>query len=336
MKTFTWFLGVDVSKDRLDMTLLHDSEQLDYRYIENNSTGIKEYFKWIKSEFKVKLSDCLVCMEYTGIYNNHLLQAGQTLGLNLWLESAINIKLSGGISRIKNDKIDSSKIAVYAYRFQDKVRLWQPPRAIVQKLNLLSKQRDKLLKIKHMLEVSIKENLLFMDKNTARELRENIRKPLDSIIVTIKTLDAKIENLIRSDEQISALAKIITSVPGVGKVTAVKMIVTTNEFQDIQDPRKYACYGGVAPFERTSGMSIRGKTQVSKKANLSVKKLLSMCAATAIKNDPEIRSFFERKVATGKNKMSVINAVRNKIIHRVFACVNQNRLFEKNFQNALA
>lgn len=335
MENFTWFLGIDVSKSKLDLTLQKGPEKVDYRAIENNTTSIRAYFRMLKNDFKVQLSECLVCMEYTGIYNNHLLQVGDKLCLKIWIESAASIKLSAGVSRIKNDKVDSFKIAMYAYRFKDKARLWVKPRRVLCLLDLYSKRREKLVKIKHMLQVEKKDNLIFLEKDIAKEIDvyPQLVKKIDALI---KKIEAKIEALINGDEQIKELAKIITSVPGVGRITAVKMITTTKEFKEINDPRKYACYGGVAPFERSSGSSIRGKTQVSKKANLSVKTMLSLCAASAIQHDPDMGAFYQRKVAEGKQKMSVINAVRNKIIHRVFACVNQNRLYEKKYQNVLA
>ena len=336
MEKFNWFLGVDVSKDTLDLSLFVGTTSIDYRQIENSPASVRSYFKQIKTEFKVQLAECLVCLEHTGIYNNHLLDTGLKLGLKIWVESALAIKLSCGISRVKNDKVDSAKIAVYAYRFQDKAKLWEPSNPTIELLNQLSKQREKLLKVRHQLEVSIGEKTLFMEKTLVKRIKDAIARPLKAVKVAIKALDAQIDEILNTDEQIKCKAKIITSVPGVGKVTAVKLIVTTNLFMNINDPRKYACYGGVAPFESTSGTSVRGKMQVSKKANLSVKALLSLCATSAIAHDPELRGFYLRKVEEGKNKMSVINAVRNKIIHRIFACVNQNRMFEMNYQNSLA
>ena len=336
MENFNWYLGVDVSKKTLDITLLQGTKKIDYRQIENTTQAINLYLKVLKQEFSCNLKECLLCMEHTGIYNNLLLQAGYKKDLPIWLESAMQIKQSTGVSRIKNDKVDSEKIAIYAYRFKDKARLWSPSSSTVNLLNQLSKQREKLLKVKHQLTVGHGENRLFMDKSLSKMMAEIVKKPIEEIMKTIKLIDSKIKAAIQSDEQTQSMVDIITSVPGVGIVTAVKIVVTTNEFKNINDPRKYACYGGIAPFERSSGTSIRGKTQVSKKANLSVKTILSMCASSSIVHDFEMKKFYERKVAEGKNKRSVLNAVRNKIIHRVFACVNQNRPYEKYYQNILA
>ena len=129
--------------------------------------------------------------------------------------------------------------------------------------------------------------------------------------------------------------KIVTSVDGVGMVTALNLITTTNEFLSINEAKKYACYSGIAPFEHSSGISIRGRTRVSHMANKKVKTMLHMAALAAIQMKGDIKEFYNRKVNEGKNKMCVINAVRNKIIQRVFACVKQDRLFEKNYHFCL-
>ena len=105
-------------------------------------------------------------------------------------------------------------------------------------------------------------------------------------------------------EKLKELFAIIESVPGVGKITATEIVINTNEFKKINDPRKYACYAGVAPFEHSSGTSVRGKTRTCKKANLKAKSLLHMSALIAARFNEDIREYYERKVAEGKNKMN--------------------------------
>ena len=128
---------------------------------------------------------------------------------------------------------------------------------------------------------------------------------------------------------------LVTSVTGIGAVTATQIILTTNEFKDINDPKKYACYAGVAPFTRESGV-MKGKSRVSHMANKTVKTLLHLAAMTAIQYNEDLKKFYERKtMEEKKNKMSVLNAVRNKLIARIFACVNQNRKYDKTYVNSL-
>jgi hypothetical protein len=68
---------------------------------------------------------------------------------------------------------------------------------------------------------------------------------------------------------------------------------------------------------------------VSHQANKGVKTLVHLAALTAIRYNTDMKTYYDRKVNEGKNKMLVINAVRNKLVHRVFACVNQNRPYKK-------
>ena len=120
----------------------------------------------------------------------------------------------------------------------------------------------------------------------------------------------------------------------VGIQTAAQIIIRTNEFRVINDAKKFACYCGVAPFTKESGL-FKGRARVSPMANKKLKKLLHMSALSAINYNTDMKQYYQRKVAEGKNKMSVINAVRNKLIHRIFTCVNQNRKYENIYSNVL-
>ncbi|GAB2546457.1 hypothetical protein GCM10027085_42240 [Spirosoma aerophilum] len=112
-----------------------------------------------------------------------------------------------------------------------------------------------------------------------------------------------------------------------GVTVATEVIITTNEFKDITDPKKFACYAGVVPFEQSSGRK-RGKPQVSRIANKKVKALLHLAALSASLHSDEFKTYFNRKVAEGKNKMLVLNNIRNKIVLRIFACVRRGQKYE--------
>ena len=91
----------------------------------------------------------------------------------------------------------------------------------------------------------------------------------------------------------------------------------------------------MVPFEHSSGKSVRGKSRVSHFAHKDLKTLLHMCAVGCISRKGELRDYYERKLAQGKNKMSVLNAIRNKIVHRIFAVVRDNTMYQKNYQYSL-
>jgi len=150
---------------------------------------------------------------------------------------------------------------------------------------------------------------------------ESISRPAIAALETsLAEFNRRIEDLLKEDIQLSRQAEIVMSIPGFGNVVASKIIIATQGFTRLTNPRALACYSGIAPFEHRSGTSIKGKTRVSHLANKDLKKMLHLA----------------RKVGEGKNKMSVINAVRNKLIHILMACIKNNTTYEKNFNHSLA
>ena len=148
----------------------------------------------------------------------------------------------------------------------------------------------------------------------------------------IKVIDKAIKELIQGDEKLSEISGYVQSVDGVGIVTTAEIIVTTNEFENFADAKKLACHCGVVPFEKQSGTSIKGKARVSNKANKKMKRLLHLAALAAIKVKGEFKQYYQRKKGEGKHVMSILNAIRNKLVLRIFACVKNKRYYEKEYQ----
>lgn len=333
---FKYFIGIDVSKKTLDFCLLLVGKTTLHLQTENNSKGIESFIKHCKQQFDLKLEESLFCMEHTGIYNYPLLDYLTEKQAAIWLESALHIKHSCGLQRGKNDKIDAERIAFYAYRNQDNVKLWQPARQVIKELKTLTALRTRLISAKKQLKSSLQEGSQFLNKDLQKKMKRCCQQSLKAIDQDLAKVDKQLNQLIASDEELNRLFNLITSVEGVGAVTAREVLITTNEFKNFTDAKKYACYAGVVPFQHQSGTSIRGKSRVSHLANKTVKTLLHMSALSAIRNCEELRDYYQRKVAEGKNKMSVINAVRNKLILRIFAVVRKNQKYEKNYNYALA
>ncbi|OAV68163.1 Transposase IS116/IS110/IS902 family protein [Bacteroidales bacterium Barb4] len=129
----------------------------------------------------------------------------------------------------------------------------------------------------------------------------------------------------------------LCTVEGIGNKTAVKMIVVTKGFTDFTDARKFCCHVGAAPFSYLSGSTILSRNRVSQRADKSIKALLHMAApVVAARCRGELHDCYERKAAEGKNKMSVPNAVRAKLVHRMFAVIRNNQDYQKDYVNALA
>jgi transposase len=331
---YTFFIGIDVSKSTLDLSVMYGKEFLFHSKITNDLSGLKEFWSVLKSKPGFELSKAIFCMEHTGIYNHHLLNFLYTKKANICLEASVHIKLSSGLQRGKNDKIDAQRIAQYALRNQEELKLWQPKRQVVQQLKHLASLRSRLLNAKKQLSVALSETRTF-DKQVAAEMKKACTSSLKALEKDVRLVEDKMSQVIENDELLKNLFHIVTSIQGIGKVTATEMIITTNEFKDITEPTKFACYAGVAPFEHSSGTSLKGRPRVSHKANKTMKSLLHMSALVAICYNDDLKAYYQRKVEENKNKMSIINAVRNKLIWRIFACVRNNKVYEKNYHTAI-
>jgi transposase len=327
---YHFFIGIDVSKSTLDFTLLAGKEKLLQIQTSNDLNGVRLFWKQLKQQTDFTLDKAVFCMEHTGIYNQHLLSFLYGKKASVCLESAVHIKRSAGLQRGKNDQVDALRIAQYAHKNRETLRLWEPKRQVITQLKELAALRSRLLNAKKQLAVPVKEMALF-GKQLAKQTAKLCKDTTDAIADDLKKVEAAIDQLIANDEHLKRLFDIVTSVEGIGKITATAMVICTNEFKDINNPAKFACYAGIAPFEHSSGSSIRGRARVSHQANKPMKTLLHLAAMVAICYNKDLNNFYQRKVAENKNKMSVINAVRNKLVHRVFACVNDNRLYQKNY-----
>ena len=330
---FISYLGIDISKKTLDCCLQLEHRIILEESIANKPGDIAQFFRKISKHVDLKF--LLVCIEHTGIYSNYLLNFLQKQKQAVWVESGIQIKYSSGLSREKNDKVDARKIADYAYTKRDKVRLHQFPRKELTRLHVLTSTRERLLKMKNQITVPLKEQEAFLDKETVKSLKFSVKKALKGIADSLKEVEKEISELIKSDKDLKKQFKLITSVSGVGKVTATRIIVHTNEFKKITCPKKFSCYVGTAPFGKKSGTSIRSRPRVSSFAYKKLKALIHMCVLSNIaskKKDNKFKRFYERKIAEGKNKMSTLNAVRNKLIQTIFAVVRTNKPFDLNHQ----
>jgi transposase len=332
----THFIGVDVSKKTLDVVVIKGGEILKQAKLANEKKSIRHFFKELKKEITdFHYPTTVICLEHTGIYAYILLNFLVNAKANICLEPGLQIKQSQGMQRGKNDKIDAKRIALYAYKNQQELRFWKPARPVVQKLQALLTLRERLIRVRTKLQIPLQEGMNFIDASIQKMIKLNSASSLKAIGKDIDKVEKEIQQLIDQDEILKRQFDIITSVPGVGRITASSIIVSTHEFKRITEAKKFACYAGVAPFEHTSGTSVRGKTRVSHMANMNIKRLLHLAALSASQHCSELSTYYNRKVSEGKSRLSVNNAVRNKLITRIFACIRDQRHYEKEYKNVL-
>jgi len=319
---YFYFVGIDVAKLSFYATILNfEEKEIAYSQFDNNDKGIKKMLKWVIS-FKIKLTETLFCAENMGIYVSEIACLSVEKNFPLALACPLMIKKSIGITRGKNDKIDSHRIASFVLHHHRKLKLYTPCSDAVLQLKGWLIVRENLVKQKVSNALII--NTFKSDKsfNASEQI-----KLLNKILITIKNnidkIEQKMEEVIKSDHSINKNFELLTSITGVGLIVASVFISTTGNFTNFTDPRKYACYCGVAPFEYSSGTSIRGKTKVSKSASVRIKTYITRSAISARRFDEQTKKYFNRKIDEGKHIASVTNAIKCKIIARCFAVVRR-------------
>ena len=304
--------------------------------IANKGVAVRRWLRQSGKEFGYTLQDTLFSMEFTGLYNHHVLEVLHDLNASVWLIPGLQISegSTNGLRRGKSDKQDAVRIAIYATKNLEQVRLWKRPRKVLEQLQTVLMVREKLQRTKHQYETTLKEYKSFSNGEQYCIIKSCAETILKTTGKELLKIEKQIEQLIQTDEKLRELNEYITSVDGVGQITAANVLVTTNEFLNIKEAKQYACYAGVAPFKDESG-KVKKRQRVSHKANKKIKKLFHLLAMSAIRMKGEMKIYYERKLAEGKNKMSVLNAIRNKIILRIFSCVKNKRYYEKTYVYSL-
>jgi transposase len=327
MKEKEIYVGIDVSKVSLDVCVVINEKLENYK-IKNQVKSIQTFFSRIQKLNKG--SKVCVCLESTGYYNWPCYESFKGMELELFVVNPLHLKRSLGLVRGKSDPIDARRIARYIAVNKSYLKPFIIPRKQIRILQALNAQRNRLIQARSKFSVPTGELDFIADKALTKKVMVTSDKLIKSIDAQIKVVEQELENLISGDSQLKEKFDFITSVQGVGKVLAWAMLVKTNEFLSINDPRKLACYAGVVPFAIQSGTSINKKPRVSIMADKTLKKLLHMAAMRVIQLKGDLQTYYQRKVQEGKNKMLVLNAVRNKLVARICATVNHRKKYETN------
>lgn len=311
-------IGIDASKLTLDCCI-HSGGQQDV--FDNNPEGIGRLMDWVSNQVLVKKDQILFVFENTGLYTIELMDGLNERKFLMYVASGLEIRRSLGIARGKDDKADAKRIALYGYRVREDIVPYSSPSQALIKLKRLMSIRRKLV-VQHAGYIAnLKEQKRVLNDD---EILFNVQeKVMEVLQAQIKVVEKEMHRIILEEPELARLQKLITSVKGIGPVTARFLIIYTGGFTTFQSWRKFASYVGIAPFPNRSGTSIKGRNKVSSLANKEGKALLHMCAASAIQCSPEIKVYYERRLAKGKHKMSTLNIIRNKLLSRAFAVVSR-------------
>lgn len=329
-----WFIGFDVSKDWHDVVVISAVDPGQYLFelkIDNTLKGFSELNKKLTKR-GIDLKDSVVCMEHTGTHSLLLIAWLQQQGITTVVEPALQIKRSLGMQRGKNDRIDARRIAEYAYTQRHKLKEYKLHTGELLKVKQLLTYREQLVKTRTMYKNSLHSHKQYDQLTENKSVIDDINGLIRLFDDKIKMAEKQIIEVIGSDQKLKKNYKLAKSVKGVGLVISAMMLVTTHNFTAFPNARKYCCFTGLAPYEHSSGTSIKGKTRTSHLAHKRLRAYLNNGANSASNHDPEMRIYYKRKIQEGKEHKLVMNAIANKLVSRVFAVVNRQTPFVSLYQ----
>jgi transposase len=313
-------LGIDISKADFHVEL-SVNEKLRHRRFVNRKEGFKELCVWLARHKAVAVH---VCLEATGRYGDelalHLYEAGHVV-------SVINpaqIKAFGQseLLRNKDDRPDAGLIRRFCEKQQPAA--WKPPSTQLRELQALTRHLENLHDTRQQ-QVNRLEGV--NNKTVLKSLRKLVAH-LDS---EIQRTEKQIQDQIDNDPDLHRQQQLLSSIKGIGKLTAAKLLAEIGDISSYKSARQVAAYAGLTPRNNRSG-TLRGKTRLSKTGNARVRKALFFPALVAKRYNPIVRAFCQRLTSTGKNKMEVVGAAMRKLIHIAFGVLKSGKQFDPDYE----
>lgn len=319
---YFWFTGIDISKEWFDAAIIdiENPKVIRHQQFENGKKGFRDFMKWCKTNGVKDISGLFVSMEHTGVYTVPFCEFLSSKQIGYTLVPGAQISNSLGITRGKNDRVDAQRIARYAYRNRDDIRIHTLPEKELRILKALLAFRERLIKSRHAFSVSHKEMKDF-DGDSVESISPRSKELVRMLNDELKLVEKNIDAFLDGNPQIRRTFDLLLSVPGIGRQIALHMIYYTRNFVSFKCPKKFASYAGVAPFTNSSGKSRNGTSRVSHKATKKMKALLTSGVVCSMTKCAEYRIYYERQIERGKDGNSIKNVIRNKIIGRAFAVI---------------
>lgn len=313
------FAGFDISKKFFDVCF-SINEVSSVKRFSNDQQGFKHLVVQLPADIH-----CI--MEATGPYYLQLAFFLHEQGFKVSVVNPLVIRRFSQmrLSRAKTDKADAKIIA--AYGIKEQPAAWEPPKEYMIQLQQFQALSDQLQKhyraLSNQLEAFTVSGLL--DKE--------LKKFLDNELVRIKEqlgqLDTKMQGIITGyhDKLMSRL----TSIPGVGKKTAMALVILSGGFKKFSNYKQLSAYIGLSPRIYESGSSVKGRSRICKMGMSRIRALLYVCSWSAKRCNKTCKELYDRLVAKGKNKRLALIAVANKLIKQAFAIATSNAVYNTNY-----
>lgn len=324
-----FYIGIDVSKAKLDCCLLLDGERKRPKKVANTHKGINALLQWVQRICSVPVTDMHFVMEGTGVYHRLAAHALHDAGALVSVANPAQVRdfaKALGI-RTKNDIVDSYALARYAQTVQPKA--WQPAPQHVRVLEALIARRDAVAQ-----DLQREKNRWEKAQvaNEHQSILNSIDKSIAFLTKELKELDKRIEAHIDNHPDLKGSNMLLRSVPGVGSETSKEMLRLLHGRQ-FTSAEQLAAYVGVVPVERQSG-TFKGRSRLSKAGSARVRAKLFMAAVVSTLYNPHIKAMYERLLEKGKRKMVALGAAMRKLVHLCFGVWKSQKPYAADYTHA--
>lgn len=323
MQTQTNYTGIDISKLFFDVAI---GKQLDYNYhkFTNDEAGFKALLKLLSAGSHV-------VMEASGPYYLKLACYLSDHGIAVSVVNPLVIRrfCQMRMSRAKTDKKDAKMIAEYGQ--SEHPAVWQKPKQHVITLQ----QMEALLSNLHKEHTALSNQQESFKHSgmLSKEMEKLITKELGHKQVLIMKITLAMEAL--AAQHYAEMLSSLTSIPGMGKKTAMMLIVLSGGFDKFDDYRKLSSYIGLCPRIFESGTSVKGKSRICKMGMSRIRAMLYICSWSAKRYNQACKALYERLIAKGKAKKQALIAVANKLLKQAFAIATQKTKYKQNYSNII-
>lgn len=333
------FIGIDVSKETIDVTAIIPQEDggtpepVHYGRYENRPRGFRSMVAAVRrASHGTPAEDWMFCCETTGGYDHRLCRYLCKEGLFLWRESALCIRNSRGIKLGKDDKSDSRTIAEYAWRYADRAKPLVQPTAPMERLRQLCRHRAFLVRERGSMKRRAAEiKATGVEGDASASIYRDTVKLVESLDRSIARCEEEMREAIAADRDMRRNYGHVVSILGVSFVTAASLIAFTGNSLTVDSSRKASRYCGCCCAYDDSGTSVHRKVDTRNFCNRQLKAVLTMAAVAAIRSNPEVRQYYERLSAKGKPYGIVVNNVRNKLLHIIYALVAHDADYDAGY-----
>lgn len=311
-------LGIDISKATFDVALSTDNKTFHQAEFANTAKGCKELNKWLRSHDVESLHACL---ESTGRYGDGVASFLHAKGHDVSLVNPSRVHAYGQskLRRNTNDKLAARLIADFCYTQQPE--LWSPPTEAERELQELSREVTTLKEDRQRKRNKLKSGI------ASKKISRSLERHIDFIDQEIAKLEGEIQHLIKDDPKLTEDVQLLTSIPGISTITAVRFLAEV-DVSRFQQASQLAAYAGLIPREHTSGISVHKRPRLSKIGNRHLRTAFFMPALSAHQFNPIIRALVDRLAERGKSKMTIIGAVMRKLLHLAFGVLKTRKPFD--------